>query len=287
MCKRQLAFLNEAFAAGMGEYIDFVSFHEYTHDETKVFERVNALRALAKKYNPSIEIIQGESGSQSRSGGRGALRTGAWTQEKQAKQLARHTIADLLTNVHFTSYFSCVDMIEGLTLSVDEVATSGDYGYFGVLSAEFDENGRSTSGYNPKLSYYVLQNIASIFAESSAVYELPAIFVPKKSARYFGNDLERSDLTVGGFKNGSGELMAYWIKSDIMRGDFEGTISFELYSEYDSVRIIDVMDGMIYEIPESIVERDVFGCFHFTNLPAKDTPLLLEFGDFIEQGKII
>ena len=67
-----------------------------------------------------------------------------------------------------------------------------------------------------------------------------------------------------------------------MRGDFEGTISLELYSEYDSVRIIDVMDGAIYEIPESIVERDASGCFRFTNLPAKDTPLLLEFGNFVK-----
>jgi hypothetical protein len=42
------------------------------------------------------------------------------------------------------------------------------------------------------------------------------------------------------------------------------------------------MDGSIYDIPESIVKRDAYGCFHFTNLPAKDTPLLLEFGNFIK-----
>ena len=282
VCTRQLAFLNEAFAAGMGEYIDYVSFHEYTHDETKVFERVTTLRALAQKYNPSIEIIQGESGSQSRSGGHGALRVGAWTPEKQAKQLARHTIADLLTNVHFTSYFSCMDMIEALTGTVGDVASYLDYGYFGVLSAEFDENGRSTGNYYPKLSYYVLQNIASIFAEEPEVYELPAIFIPEQSQRYFGKDLERCEVTVGGFKNESGELMAYWAKTDIMHGSYEGTISFQMCSEYDSVRLVDIMDGTIYEIPDEIVKRDAYGCFHFTNLPAKDTPLLLEFGSFIK-----
>ncbi|MBE6550480.1 MAG: hypothetical protein E7670_08670 [Ruminococcaceae bacterium] len=283
ICERPIAYLNQALAAGMGEYIDFISFHEYTHDETRVFERVNTLRALGKRYNPSIEVIQGESGSQSRSGGHGALHVGAWTQEKQAKQLARHTIADLLTDVHFSSYFSCVDMIEALNGTVGDVNSYLDYGYFGVLGAEFDESGKSIGTYVPKLSYYVLQNIASIFSEDPDLYELPAIFIPRESRRYFGRDLERSEITVGGFKNESGELMAYWAKTDIMHSSYEGTISFQMYSEYESVRLINIMDGSIYEIPESIVKRDAYGCFHFSNLPAKDTPLLLEFGNFIKQ----
>lgn len=42
------------------------------------------------------------------------------------------------------------------------------------------------------------------------------------------------------------------------------------------------MDGSVYEIPESIVKRDEFGMYRFTNLPIKDTPILLEFGNFIK-----
>ena len=42
------------------------------------------------------------------------------------------------------------------------------------------------------------------------------------------------------------------------------------------------MDGSIYEIPESIVKRDAFGMYKFTNLAVKDTPLLLEFGNFMK-----
>ena len=71
------------------------------------------------------------------------MKTGSWTEEKQAKQLARHTIADLLCNVHFTSYFSCMDMIEALNGTVGDVASYLDYGYFGVLGAEFDQNGKT------------------------------------------------------------------------------------------------------------------------------------------------
>jgi len=84
LCLRPIAFINEALTTGMAEYLDFVSFHEYTHDETNVFERVKALRALCQRYNPRIRIIQGVSGSQSKSGGNGALRYGGWTEERQA-----------------------------------------------------------------------------------------------------------------------------------------------------------------------------------------------------------
>ena len=120
VCDRPLMFLNQAFSSGMGDAIDAVSFHEYTPREESVPERVKALRALSHIYNPKLEIIQGESGSQSRSGGHGALWTGGWTQEKQAKQLLRHAVVDLISGVKFTSYFSCMDMIEALNGTVGQ-----------------------------------------------------------------------------------------------------------------------------------------------------------------------
>lgn len=123
ICMRSLDFLNAALNTGMGDYIDYISFHESTADERKVFEKVESFRTLAKIYNPNIEIIQGESGSQSRGDGHGALWSGAWTEEIQAKQLARHTIADLLSGVHFMSYFSCMDMIEALNGNVNDKAS--------------------------------------------------------------------------------------------------------------------------------------------------------------------
>jgi hypothetical protein len=296
LCLRPIAYINEALATGMGEWIDYLTFHEYTHDESRVFERVEALKALCKKYNPKIEIIQGESGSQSRSGGAGALRSGFWTPLKQAKQLARHTVADLMTDVHFLSYFTTVDMIEALNGKVGELSSYLDYGFFGVLGADFDENGRSVGTYTPKPSYYVLQNIASIFREEWERVTLPVIFLPKEAPGIFGKDLERSEVTLGGFRRDSGELMAYWTPTDIMTTSFEGSVSFQIHSEYESVRLIDVMDGKIYQIPTGelvkedyggyrieggTVHRDAHGMFYFQNLPVKDTPLLLEFGNFV------
>lgn len=280
LCLRNIKFINEALNTGMYKWIDYLSFHEYTSDETLVFERVDALSSLVKGYNENIGIIQGESGSPSRSGGAGALWRGSWTQEKQAKQLARHTIADLMTEVLFTSYFSCMDMVEALGGTVGDKASHLDYAYFGILEADFDENGNSVGEYKEKLSYYVLQNIASVFAEEYEYTKLPVVFFPQVSERIFGTDLKRTEVTAGGFKRENGTVFAYWNPTDIMTSSYEGTISFEIYSPYDKVTLIDVMDGNIYEIPDEIMKRDAFGTYTFTNMPVKDTPLLLVFGKF-------
>ena len=265
----------------MCDYIDFLSFHEYTHDERQVFERVETLKALAKSYNPKIELIQGESGSQSKSGGHGALCEGAWSEFIQANQLARHTIADLITDVHFMSYFSCMDMVEALDGVVGQVETYLDYGYFGVIGADFDENGRSTGDYTPKKSYYVLQNIASLFSEKMEVTTLPIFVHSNKSARLYDIQPARYEIISGAFRRACGDAFAYWYPANIMTTDYRSSITLEFYSKYDSINLVDIMDGSVYEIPSSMIEDKGDGVRIIKELPIKDTPLVLTFGEFI------
>ena len=105
VCKKLLGFLNDAFLTGMGEWINAVSFHEYTADESSVPDTVRVYKAIADLYNDKIEIIQGETGSQSRRGGHGAVASGSWTPMKQAKQLLRHAVIDLKSGCRFSSTF--------------------------------------------------------------------------------------------------------------------------------------------------------------------------------------
>lgn len=53
------------------------------------------------------------------------------------------------------------------------------------------------------------------------------------------------------------------------------------FTEYDTFKIIDVMDGSIYEIPEDMIENRGNGVYCIKNIPVKDTPLLLTTGNFI------
>ena len=282
ICLWDLFYLDEALATGLYRYLDAVSFHEYTAREEKVFERVAALKALCGRYNPNIAIIQGESGSQSRSGGAGALKGGAWTPRKQAKQLARHTLADLITDVAFTSYFSSMDMIEALNGLVADNHSYLDYGYFGVLGADFDENGFSSGAYTPKPSYYALQTICSVFAGEVTPEDLPVLRKPGRSERIFGQDFDGPNLISSGFRKPDGSsAFVYWCSTDLMTTEFESTVTLQAAALDGDISLVDLLDGSIYRFPDNMVEDLGGGRRLLKNIPIKDYPLLLTFGAFI------
>ena len=277
-----LFWIDEALSAGMGDVIDALSYHEYTLDESILLEHVPALSALLRSYNPKIKVIQGETGSQSRYDGNGVLSGGSWTQLRQAKQCLRRGVTDLITDVEFTSYFSCMDMIEALNGKVGEKASYLDYGYFGILSADFDENGFSTGEYSPKLVYYAYQNLCSLFAEEVTACELPVIREILPSARTLGSDYSGTYIS-GGFRKPNGSAaFAYWNPAPMLTTDFESTVSFSTAGIPGRLRIADPLSGRIYDIPERMIENHG-SCSHtIKNLPITDYPLLLTFGDFAD-----
>lgn len=284
VCQRDLFYINTALQAGMGDVIDAITFHEYTPDETKVFERVATLRAVGQQYNPKMQIIQGESGSQSRGDGNGALHRMSWTPMKQAKQLLRHTIADLLCDVQFTSYFSAMDMIEALNGTVDDKNSYLDYGYFGVIGADFDENGIASGEYTPKISYYALQNLCSVFAEDWEHVTLPVFRAPLDGDDAWGkmNDYG-GELISGGFRRADGSCaFVYWNPTDLMTSTFEHMISFQCVGLPTPIRVIDPMDGSIYEIPEEMLEDRGNGQYWIQHVPVKDYPMILTWGEFVK-----
>ena len=274
--------IDEALAAGMGDVIDAFSFHEYTADESKLFEHIPALRALLHSYNPNIMVIQGESGSQSRSDGNGALRGGAWTPMRQAKQCLRHGVADLITGVEFTSYFSCMDMIEALNGKVGDKNSYLDYGYFGILGADFDENGFASGEYSPKPSYYAYQNLCSLFAEEVTPCDLPILRTVQPSKRMLGSDYG-GPYIASGFKKPNGSFAyAYWNSTPLLTTDFEGTISFKVTNVPGEMHVVDPLTGKIFEIPEAMLEKTGTHTWLVKNIPITDYPLLLTFGDFAD-----
>ncbi len=282
-CLRKLEWPNDVFSTGAGDYMDALTYHAYTPFEDTCFDRVRALKGLCKRYNPKIELIQGETGCQSRGDGAGALAGGAWTPLRQAKFMARHMIADLFDEVKFASYFSCLDMIEALNGKVGDTASYLDYGYFGILGADFDANGVSTGEYTPKLSYKTFQTIAALFREDFKKEELPIDFLSGRySQRISMNEETPTKLLTGGFVRPDGSAaFAYWKPTEILCSTYDGTISLEVAGLPEKVQLIDILDGSIYEIPEKMIEDNKRGHRNFISLPLRDYPLLLTFGDFV------
>ena len=67
-----------------------------------------------------------------------------------------------------------------------------------------------------------------------------------------------------------------------MTTSFRSEMTIEIFSEYGKdFRLVDVMTGSIYEIPEEMIEDRGDNVYFIHNLTIKDTPLVLVMGEFI------
>lgn len=276
-----LAYFNAEFALGILEVADAVTYHTYNYDESLSMQRAKALKALTEHYGKNIEVVQGECGSQSNSGGNGALNWVRTNQDMQTKYILRHVVAEVMSGVRFTSIFSSVDMAENLAALEGEPITT--CGYFGLLGAEFDKRtGKLVGDYYEKPSYYAFQNLCALFDQKIIPEDLPVIFTPRASRRIDGFDCPTRELIYGGFskENGS-KAFAYWNSTNMVTcSGFEGSVTFEISGVSGQIRLIDPMDGSIYEIGNDIMKSGGNGLYTFENIPVKDYPLILTFGEF-------
>lgn len=285
--QNSMAFFNTEFANGVLEVADAVSFHSYHYDESNSVRRIQAFQALSRTYGKQIEIIQGETGSQSQNGGSGAFGWVRTNPNMQTKYILRHTVAEILAGVKFTSIFSAVDMAENLDAKAGSPITT--CGYFGLLGAKFNPtNGMLEGDYYEKPSYAAFGNLCSLLDENVTPTDAPVIFIQGKakqiSARIEGWDCNPKDLIYGKLSksNGSG-VFVYWNSTEltIVQG-YEGTVSFELAGVCGEIRLIDPMDGSIYRIGEDIMKDNGNGLYLFEHIPVKDYPLMIVWGDFTE-----
>ncbi|MBQ8357428.1 MAG: beta-galactosidase [Clostridia bacterium] len=274
-----LEYVNRALATGLYRHLDLVSFHSYTPDEQKRRHNAHQLKLLINRYNPKTGLVQGETGAQSRSDGNGAMKGFAWTPEKQTKALLRGLVGDLAEGVVFTSYFSTMDMIEALKGRLADKATYLDYGYFGVIGAEFDENGRSSGVYKEKPSYYALQALASLFQGNFEPCAIPYRREELPSRRVNGTDCADKTVQIEGFRLHDGtEALVYWNAVDLLTATYEGTLSLQVYGQKsDNIRLLDPRDGSLYTLPEAMLEDLGCGGIRLKNIPLTDCPLVILF----------
>lgn len=282
----RIKWFENALRSGMCDVIDAVTYHQYRSLETSVPETVRVYRAMINRYNPKVKLIQGESGCPSKPNGHGALCRGTWSEEKQAKMLLRRLITDMKTEVEFSSWFTAVDMVEALNGASDDKKSHMDYGYFGVLNAEFDEDGRSTGEYTEKPSYYAFKNLCGLFGTRGAEYtELPINgYWNDYTERVFGFNVPFHETVTAGFQKENGSCAFFYYKpTDLMTTVFEGVVSFFAVMPHADIRLVDPMSGDIYKIPDTIIEDLGSGVKKFNFLPIKDYPLALTFGNFFEK----
>jgi len=276
---QNLYYIDDILSTGLYRYADAVTYHIYSPFDGDRRALTEAIRATVDLHDPSITIIQGEAGAQTRSDGNGAMKGFAWTEEKQTKYLLRTLLCDLWCGVEFTSYFSTMDMLEGLHGKVDNKASYMDFGYFGVIRAAFDENGKATGEYSPKPSYYALQNLASLARESFVRYDIPYTRQYLPSRRINGVDCTDDTVKVYGFRLFDGTVaMAYFNGVNLLTATYEGTVSFSVSGQKtEHLRLLDPSNGNVYRLPESMTEKQGKNSILLKNLPLTDSPLILLF----------
>lgn len=283
-CQHRMDWLNDVLATGALEAMDAYSYHNYAPDELDSVYWFRGVRTVCKKRKPEIIFIQGETGTQSRPGGAGSLEGMPWTPLRQAKFLSRRLLTHMFEGVFINSYFSCVDMCEALNGTVGDKASYRDFGYFGVLSAVFDEEGFATGEYTPKPSFRALQVLASIFREDFTMQDLPVRKIPEsRSPRLRREEDSWKEMITQGFTKPNGSsAFVYWNPCELITTSYEATTTWESYGLSGTPRLIDLLTGDVYEIPESMIERKREGLLVFHNIPLRDFPLLLTFGDFAQ-----
>ena len=254
------------------------TYHKYSEDERTSIEKADDVGAMLRPRNPRVRIIQGESGSQSRPDGHGALKDQAWTPRKQARQLLRHAAADLLAGVEFSSYFSCLDMVEALNGATGDLGSILDYGYFGVLAAEFGPDGRATGEYSPKPSYRALANLASILRGTPRRVEAPVHFCAGPAPHFGLKEREPGarELLSGMFDLANGARgLAYWNPTPLHTVEYDGTATV-VWRGIDAPPLLaDPLAGTVETLPEKCVERLSPGVLKLSHVPLRDTPLFL------------
>ena len=286
------------FVNGLADACDALSVHTYYSNEILSDCPIANLKNMIRRYKSSIRLVAGEGGTQSRPDGCGAFHGQGWNEEKQAKFMARHMISHLGEDVMFTSYFSCIDMVEALNGLVDNKASYMDFAYFGVLRAEFDENGFSTGSYSEKPSYRTLQVLSSIFRGDFTPEEPLLMEFPEWNPRYSTETCPLLEIRRYGFRRSDGSFACVWWKPvELLRETYENTVHLTFAGVPPGIpRLIDVTDGSVYEIdPKDVVfnptkrdeslyppKNDGTDMIRIFNLPVLDRPMLLDFGSFCE-----
>ncbi|MBR4662491.1 MAG: hypothetical protein IKO93_01325, partial [Lentisphaeria bacterium] len=148
--------------------------------------------------------------------------------------------------------------------------------------------------------------LSSVFREDFVLADLPVILSPGPSGRILGQEELASHFTQVGFSKPNGShALAYWKPTDLMTETYDSTITVNTAAMPGKPHFVDLLDGSVYEIPDSMIQRstpakkiDLDGTvteipeeqtfdlrlnhYWFHHLPVRDYPLLLTFGDFAD-----
>ena len=187
-------------------------------------------------------------------------------------------------DVNSTEAYTVTLMKDGQPYSPDiEIYAQWTDGY-SYYTAKFDENGFAIGDYDKKPSYYAYQNLIGLFGNGAKKEDLPIILKgPDFTEKVFGQSEKLQNLITQGFtKDNGSSAFLYYKPTDIMTTSFEGVVSFACDFDKEKIRLVDLMSGKVYRLPDDMMEDLGSGMIKLSFLPIRDYPFAITFGDFCE-----
>lgn len=232
----------------------WISYHSYAFRPEQSYVGVASFQRQLNQYAPTIRLRQGENGAPSGYIPSFALDKYYWTEYTQAKYDMRRLLGDLGRDIE-TSVFSIIDIYY-------------DWGKDAVLNMKgLIQSDISKAAIRPKVAYYAVQNVASIFDNS---LELVPDAKPTTTAT------EPVSIFQYQQKVGKKQAVTVWFDGKTPTNLFKTTPTDITIStgNFDNPVWVDLLTGHIYEIPKNAWSK-TGTTYTFKNIPVYDSPVLI------------
>lgn len=257
--------------AGKMQLFDNMTYHDYVYNPDSHYPKVMKLKAILEKYAPEMPLRQGENGAPSGPRLGGALGDYDWSELSQAKWNTRRMLGDLGHDIE-SSVFTIIDIAYSGTGPITRLNVKG------LIMSDMTKK-----AIRPKLSYYAVQNVASIFDNSlERIKNIRETY----NRDYVPGNLEDVAMTkntdrslaVYGYRNKTSKLNIFTIWQDEAiptNSEAKKNLSFTFTNaKFEQPVYVDVISGNVYEISASQWNK-VGSKYTFNNIPVYDGPILI------------
>ena len=246
-------FLKPIAEQGKLNLFEWISYHSYAFRPEDSYKGVMSLKTVIEKYSKTLKLRQGENGAPSGYIPSYALDKYYWTEYSQAKYDMRRLLGDLGRDIE-TSVFTIIDIAYAGKPPVLNMK--------GLIQSDF-----SKAAIRPKVAYYAVQNLASVFDNS---LETAPNFT------FTTNANESVSVFSYQHKNTKKQLIALWLDGKTPGNTFTTTptdITIE-NGNFNNPVWVDLLTGHVYEIPKSAWSKSGTS-YTFKQIPLYDSPVLI------------
>ncbi len=260
-------YVAEALEAGLGEYLDIVSYHPYRIvPEWDYQTEMETLKMLLAKYAPHVALWQGENGfAATQHGGLPSWSLFNVTEEIQGKWALRRIVSDLIQGAKHSSYFHIVDLVAEYRTSSGQVRNPLIMGL--LRGVEYTE----------RPAYHAVRNLSTLLQDFDGRKNgIVRVKRPENTSR-FESALPWVSACAGGFQK-RGYPLAFWYTPEELQIESAAKAAdLDLWipdlAQIQNPVIVDPLSGELYRPERCQLARS--GMLTMKSVPLLDYPLFV------------